>query len=71
MEHDCKAIPLVQVVVGPMGIVEPLCDVCGTLDCTNPIEKRKVSIVGVVKKKRVLVRGSSIFFVVECSGFTR
>jgi len=70
MDYKCKTIPLAQLIAGPNGFIFPLCEKCKTIDCTNPIEKKKVSIVGVKKYVRIYMRSSVAYFVVECQGFT-
>ena len=60
---------MAQMNVGPLGFIFPLCDKCTTRDCSNPIEKLKVSLMGVTKEVRVYNRGMDQRFVVECEGF--
>ena len=55
--------------VSPVGFILPLCDSCKTKDCTNPIESKKFSILGIVKRVRVYNRGAEPKIVVECEGF--
>jgi hypothetical protein len=71
MEYRCKTIPFTQLIAGPAGFVDTLCNSCKTLDCTNSIENKKVSILGVSKTFRVYIRGVDAYLVVECQGFTR
>jgi hypothetical protein len=70
MEYRCKTIPFTQLIAGPSGFIVPLCNRCATSDCTNPVENRKVSILGITKKARVYIRGVDAHIVVECQGFT-
>ncbi|KKL46026.1 hypothetical protein LCGC14_2349730 [marine sediment metagenome] len=51
------------------GLVEALCNNCETIDCTNPIERKKISIVGIIKECRVYSRGAEASFVIKCEGF--
>lgn len=60
-----------QLIAGPDGFVQPLCENCRSLDCTNPIEKKKISVIGVVKDSRIYVRGNEAHFVIECQGFIK
>jgi len=53
----------------PGGFVSPLCDQCSIGDCTNNIENREISIIGVIQKHKVLIKGNNIYFVVKCDGF--
>ena len=70
MEYECKTCSVTQLLVTGIGAIEPLCNKCNTLDCTNPVEKREVSIMGVNRTWRMLNRGSEVYMVVECEGFT-
>ncbi|MFW6015248.1 MAG: hypothetical protein ACOCRK_02275 [bacterium] len=47
----------------------PLCNKCHSIDCTNRIEYKNVSILGITRKMRVLVKGNSVYIVVDCKGF--
>ena len=71
MEYKCALIPIKQLTISPKGFVMPLCNQCTTLDCTNPIEKKNVSILGVTKEIRVFSRGVEDQFVVNCMGFSK
>jgi len=69
MEYKCKLQPANQLIPSYSGFVLPLCERCKTEDCTNPIEIRKISVLGVTKKVKVYSRGTDINFVVGCEGF--
>ena len=71
MEYKCKTIPIDKLNATPQGFVMPLCEDCKTQDCSNPIEKRKVSILGVTKTMKVFAKGSDPCFVVACNGYTK
>ncbi len=71
MEYRCKMIDASRLNVGPTGFILPLCDSCRTKDCTNPIESKKVSLVGIVKKIRLYNRGVDPKIVVECEGYIK
>lgn len=71
MNYRCKTVLLNSLIVGPTGIVMPLCEDCKTTDCDNPIEKRSVSIMGVSRKVRSYMRGDVAYFVIDCQGFTK
>lgn len=71
MEYKCKTIPIDKLVASPKGFVMPICQSCKTEDCTNPIEKKKVSVVGIKKELKIFVRGSSAGFVINCNGYTK
>ena len=70
MEYKCKTIPIDKLIATPKGFIMPLCQDCTTIDCENPIEKRKISFVGVKKMVKVFSRGSQVGFVINCNGYT-
>ena len=70
MEYKTKTINMNQMLVGGAGFIESLCNTCHTVDCTNPVEIRKISKIGVVKEMKVLIRGRDPHFVVDCQGYT-
>ena len=69
MEYKCQTVKLDRMIVTPQGFINPLCESCKTLDCSNPIEKRKVSIIGVTKVVKIYSRGQDARFVVQCEGY--
>ena len=69
MEYNCTIVSLDKLLFSNKGFVTPLCDKCSIQDCTNNIENREISIMGVTQKHKVLTKGSNIYFVVECEGF--
>ena len=69
MEYRCKLVGISQLNVGPKGFIMPLCETCRSQDCTNPIEKIKLSIVGITKEIKVYNKGINPKFVVECEGY--
>ncbi len=71
MEYRCKMINASRLNVGPSGYILPLCDSCRTRDCTNPIERIKLSLVGIVRKVRLYNRGREPRMVVECEGYIK
>lgn len=72
MEYKCRTIPLTSLIVTHDGFINPLCEKCKTLDCTNPIEKHKVAVVGIVKELKLYTKGlgKQYYFVVDCQGFS-
>ena len=50
MEYKCQTVSVSQLSITFGGFFMPLCKTCGTKDCTNPIEKMEISILGVTKK---------------------
>ena len=71
MEYDCRTIPVAKTIVGSGGLVEPLCNSCKSVDCSNRIQFSTVSVMGALKKWRLLVKAGSIAAVIDCEGYTR
>lgn len=69
MKYRCKSTLISSLLAGPTGFIQPLCNSCGTKDCTNPIEKTKISILGITKIYRVYCKGSDHNFVIQCEGY--
>jgi hypothetical protein len=69
MEYQCRSIPINKLPITVKGIVNPLCETCQAKDCSNNLEMRKISIFGVPKKHKVLVRGSEVSIVISCQGY--
>ena len=71
MEYKCKMISIAQLNVGPQGFIVPLCETCQTQDCSHPIEKKVLSIVGVKKTVKVYNQAGDPKFIVECEGYIK
>jgi hypothetical protein len=69
MEYPCETRKIDQLLIGYKGIVCSLCDNCQSIDCSNPIEERDWTILGVKKKGWFYIRGDDPYFVVDCKGF--
>lgn len=69
MEYKCQTTNMSRMIVSSIGFFNPICEKCNTQDCSNPIEKRKISIMGVTKIIKVYGRGSEPRFVTHCEGF--
>ena len=69
MEYKCQTIGMDRMAIGTNGFFSPICETCGTQDCTNPIEKTKVSVLGVVKEIKIYNRGREPRLVVQCEGY--
>ena len=69
MEYKCQTVNMSRMIVEAKGFFNPICESCTTEDCSNPIEKTKVSILGVTKKVRVYNRGKNPRLVVQCEGY--
>ena len=69
MHYEYKSISINKLAANKDGFVEPLCNSCKCKDCTNPVEWRKISIIGVTKNYRILVHDFDSNFVIQCKGF--
>lgn len=69
MEYKCQTVSMSRMIVSSKGFFTTICDTCTAQDCTNPIEKTKVSILGVTKEVRVYSRGTEPRYVVQCEGY--
>ena len=69
MQYKCKTVSVSQLIATYSGFVKSLCDRCKSYDCSNPIEKRRISIVGITKEIRVYSSGDNASFVVDCQGY--
>jgi hypothetical protein len=68
MEYKCQTVSMSRMIVGSTGFLNTLCENCCSMDCSNPIEKTKLSILGVEKEVKVFNGGTSPRFVVQCEG---
>ena len=71
MEYRCKTISIEKLPMTSKGMIVPLCVDCKTFDCSNPIEKKKINIMGITKELRTYVKGDDIRFVIGCEGFLK
>ena len=71
MEYKCQTVSMSQLHVTSNGFYMPLCEMCETKDCTNPIEKKEVSVMGVSRNIKTFSRGVEPRFVIQCEGFAR
>ena len=71
MKYKCKTIPIYKLITSYKGFTKSLCNSCKTEDCDNPIENRKVSVLGVNKDMRAYVKGNEISFVMFCEGYSQ
>lgn len=69
MEYECQISPFCQMNRGPLGVQEPLCNDCQTPDCSNPIEDKSVSVLGVPTIMRLWVVNNVVRQVVACKGY--
>ena len=71
MEFECKTIPVLKPILNSEGAVEPLCNSCTQVDCSNPVHKKKVSVFGVNKEWYIYMAGGQMYQVVSCMGYQR
>ena len=69
MEYQCRSIQISKLLLGVEGIIESLCETCKSTDCSNNIENRTISILGISKKRKVLMRGNEASIVISCKGY--
>lgn len=69
MEYEVQLAPVDKAVATPQGFLEPLCNSCLSVDCTNPIEETTLSIVGKIQKNRLYVMHNVFRQVVDCKGY--
>jgi hypothetical protein len=70
--YKCKTVPPDRLIVTHNGVYEPLCNSCGTKDCTNPIEYVQISIMGETKKWRLYRKANSNpSIVINCNGYSK
>ena len=69
MEYKCQTVDMSRMIVSSKGFFTPICETCAAQDCTNPIEKTKVSILGVTKEVKAYSRGTEPRYVVQCEGY--
>ena len=70
MEFECRTVPILKPVLNTKGVMAPLCNSCTQIECTNPIKKKKVSILGKTEEWNVFVVGSQAYQVVQCLGYS-
>jgi hypothetical protein len=70
VKYKTGTVSLTKLILRNHGVASPLCNHCTTKDCTNVIEKKKVSVFGVNKTWRVQVKGAEAHVVVRCDGFS-
>ena len=71
MNYKCKSEMLNRLLSTHKGFVVSLCDSCKSEDCTNSIETRKVSILGVKKDMKIHVKGYEVGIIVSCEGYIK
>lgn len=69
MKYKCKIQPLLKLIATNKGFFSSLCNSCGTLDCENDIEKKKISLLGINVENNLLVKGDEAYVVISCEGY--
>lgn len=69
MNYPCIKFPLLKQIVDHNGVVEPKCNSCLQTDCSNPIRKKTVSVMGINREWSVFMEGTRAFQVVQCEGY--
>jgi len=70
-DYKCNKISIDRLTSTSGGFIKPLCDTCVTSDCTNPIEKVKISFIGINKEIKAFVISDFYYFVIFCEGYTK
>ncbi len=66
----CKKVPLDHLIVTPLGLATPQCQTCSHKNCGHPIEKFKVSVMGLQKEWRLFNSHGKPMAVFECEQYT-
>lgn len=69
--YKCKLVPLERLLVGPVGVMQPLCNNCETRDCENPIQPTQVTVFGKNVTWRIYKKASNASIVVHCEGYSQ
>jgi hypothetical protein len=69
MIYKTVSLPINQIIVKRGVIVESLCNKCESRDCENFIEKKQISIYGLVQTWRLINKSNSYEIVVDCEGY--
>lgn len=71
MEYKANLLPLSKIVDAKLFENGTMCDNCCCYDCSNPIIKLTISVVGVNKKMKVWSTSTNRFAVMACEGFRK
>ncbi len=69
MQYKCKRFSAIKLIINHKGLCKSICESCKSNDCTNPIEKRKMSFFGVIKDVKAYCSGNDVDFVINCEGY--
>lgn len=70
-QYKCKLVPVERLPVGPVGVVEPLCNNCETKDCSNPILPVQINVFGRQVQWKVYKKNYGASIVVQCAGYSK
>lgn len=69
-KYQLKLIPLSNLIISPIGPIQPICSKCCNLNCGHPIEGKSISVFGKIEKHRVHVGfDDQVKIVIQCEGF--
>jgi hypothetical protein len=69
MEYRANLVPMGKMPDPEMIKEGTLCDRCVAYDCSNPIVKLTISVLGINKRMKVWKTNTNRFAVVACEGF--
>jgi len=69
MEYECKFAQMDRVIISANGEIEPLCNSCFCVDCSNPIRKVDISIFGINKQYKLYKTYNGYIAVIACEGY--
>lgn len=70
-QYKTKLYPLEKLLVGPMGVIEPLCNSCTTRDCDNPIQPMNVTVFGKNINWKIYRKANVASIVISCTGYSQ
>ena len=70
MNFECKTVTIASPMLNANGVMEPLCNTCTQVDCSNPIRRKTVSLFGKNVEWEVFMAGDGAYQVVTCLGYT-
>ena len=71
-KYECRTVPLSSLIIGPRGVVIPLCNTCASADCENNIQWKTLSIFGRNQKFKVIEKNMlGPQAVIQCLGYVQ
>jgi len=71
MKYKTRTVSLQKLILARKGPLNPLCNDCVNQDCSHPIERKSVSVIGVNKDWWLLAKGYEQHLVIECDGYSK